>query len=49
VLHFVSEPKKPEQDLKATKSADTAHASEKASEQGMGWGSSCSFTVSLPV
>ncbi|XP_075268808.1 vitrin isoform X5 [Opisthocomus hoazin] len=29
-----SEPKKPEQDLKATKSADTAHASEKASEQG---------------
>ncbi|XP_074436013.1 vitrin isoform X6 [Larus michahellis] len=29
-----SEPKKPEQDLKATKSADTANASEKASEQG---------------
>ncbi|XP_029891471.1 vitrin isoform X5 [Aquila chrysaetos chrysaetos] len=29
-----SEPKKLEQDLKATKSADTANASEKASEQG---------------
>uniref|UniRef100_A0A8C8A500 Vitrin n=1 Tax=Otus sunia TaxID=257818 RepID=A0A8C8A500_9STRI len=29
-----SEPKKPEQDLKATKSADTANTSEKASEQG---------------
>ncbi|XP_075353518.1 vitrin isoform X3 [Mycteria americana] len=29
-----SEPKKPEQDLKATKSADTTNASEKASEQG---------------
>ncbi|XP_061846086.1 vitrin isoform X1 [Colius striatus] len=29
-----SEPKKPEQDLKAPKSADTINASEKASEQG---------------
>ncbi|XP_059691477.1 vitrin isoform X1 [Gavia stellata] len=29
-----SEPKKPEQDLKATKSADTTNAPEKASEQG---------------
>ncbi|XP_030092447.1 vitrin isoform X1 [Serinus canaria] len=29
-----SEPKKPEQDLKGTKSADTANTSEKASDQG---------------
>ncbi|KAM6355881.1 vitrin [Podargus strigoides] len=29
-----SDPKKPEQDLKATKSADTANTSEKSSEQG---------------
>ncbi|KAF4794934.1 hypothetical protein TURU_097586 [Turdus rufiventris] len=31
---LVSEPKKPEQDLKGTKSADTAKTSEKASDQG---------------
>ncbi|KAK2531580.1 hypothetical protein Q9233_005832 [Columba guinea] len=34
MLNFSSEPKKPEQDLKAMKSADTANASEKTSEQG---------------
>ncbi|XP_077031839.1 vitrin isoform X4 [Agelaius phoeniceus] len=34
VLNFASEPKKPEQDLKGTKSADTANTSEKASDQG---------------
>lgn len=43
VLNFASEPKKPEQDLKGTKSADTAKTSEKASDQGKGWGSWCSL------
>lgn len=37
VLNFASEPKKPEQDLKGMKSADTSNRSEKASEQGKGW------------
>lgn len=49
MLNFSSEPKKPEQDLKAMKSADTANASEKTSEQGMGWGSRCSFKAFIPV
>lgn len=43
VLNFASEPKKPEQDLKGTKNADIANTSEKASEQGKGWGSWCSL------
>lgn len=37
VLNFASEPKKPEQDLKGMKSADTGNTSEKASEQGKCW------------
>lgn len=41
VFIFSAEPKKPEQDLKALKSAGTSNTSEKALEQGRGWESQC--------
>lgn len=43
VFIFSAEPKKPEQDLKALKSAGTSNTSEKALEQGRGWESQCPF------
>lgn len=47
VFHFASEPKKPEQDLKVTKSAATSDTSGKAWEQGRGWESLCLFLKKL--